>query len=182
MKRVLRYLYLARNDFCNEIEYKRGYMRQLFSILIITLTSLAYANANTYLKKIVDLDSRSTLFLACKQENQCRVLAGGSFTDLEVAKIQAKLTLYHRTGNAVKIGVPTVAIGTNIALILMFGLNVPLGAITFVGTSVYVYFKHTDFDTYKPIQVLEAKELSQLTTDDAIAEIENRLIELRGKK
>ena len=153
-------------------------MKALILVLLSTVSFLSQASADVFVKKLIDQETQTTLFLACQSETHCRVLAGGSFSKSELETIISKLRTKHYLENAAIIGGATVSVALNPVAMMGF-LSVPAGLITFVGASAYVYFQHEEFESHKRLDLVSNESSKQFTSEELLELIEKDFLDLR---
>ncbi len=156
-------------------------MKSILSIAIFLLSAqLMAADKTIYFKKLVDSKDQSVLIMGCESvtASSCRVLGGGSISAVKVAEMRNKLLMRHHAQNAGIVTTLTLASAINPIVILSF-LSVPVGAVTFAGTSAFIYFKHKTFESYKKVQLFSNEASFQMTSSETINSIDQVITELR---
>ncbi len=154
----------------------------LLAGLLCLLSYKVSANEHTiYFKKLVDSTAKSVMILGCQtpRMNSCRVLGGGSISQKEVIEMHRKLLSTHRLEGAGIIALSTLSTVINPMIIASF-MTVPATAITLVGSSAYVYFKHEDFESYKKMQLFSGNQNFVLTSSQTIEAMDQTILELRN--
>jgi hypothetical protein len=154
-------------------------MKFILVFLSFVSATISWADEGSYyIKKLVDGKTETTMFLACNYQDNCRVLANGSFKNSDLLKLKEKMKLTHRLENAALIGGSTISIAIQPYVIFSM-LSVPAGIVTFIGSSAYVYFRHETFDSYKKIDFVSPDSRNRYTSIELIQLINEELIDLR---
>ncbi len=154
----------------------------LTKAFLLTFFSLnTFASQSTiYFRKLIDSKDQSLILLACtsEQANSCRVLGGGAIPKPKVDQMKRKLLAFHEMQSAGVVAGAAAVVLINPILIFSF-INVPASAITAVGATAYVFWKHKDFESYKKLELFANSNKVEISTADTIDAFDKEITELR---